>query len=353
MGMSNDGYEFEVLRIYDTLQRVVRNPDYERLCQDLIFDGDGFTQIDTILLSDDQETRRQEEALTTIRERYGVSQPIHPSVILESKYPPEFFSQIPILEKDPFFCRLVFHRATADSPSVQALFPGSEDNGAIISSPIHNGHYLTLDIDLLAPVKAIKSALKEYMDVYRECLPMGLQGGRDLTGCLKTVATEYIRVRIDLLGFEKTAMEIITQCHNPIKDRMRFDERTACYAVWDKRRRYETSYKEKLMSMDIRSRRDFIWKNVAASLGVDEDTARKRYARAYFLITGRKYGVDQWRDEKVKCLVEKAEKLSSRDQIKTWEAILRLEGMPEELSGDFAVRTDLDFLEGDPDPWES
>jgi len=39
--MSTDGYEFEALRIYDTLQRDVRNPDYERLCQDLIFDEGG------------------------------------------------------------------------------------------------------------------------------------------------------------------------------------------------------------------------------------------------------------------------------------------------------------------------
>lgn len=331
----NEGYEFEVLRNYDTLQRVVRNPDYGRLCENLTFDGDGFAEIDTVTFSNgtsdhvalpDRECEaalkalqerisQQEGCLENLRKTFGLIQPIQPSVILQHKHRPEFFSQIPIFEKDPFACMLVFQRSKEDTVSKKPpkpVFPGSEEDGGIVSSPIHDTHYLVTDIDLLAPAKAIKSAVKEYLEMYREYLPMTLKG-TDSPACeFLHAGMDHARFKVNMLSFDKDIFQEIEKYTTPPKNHMHFEKRNGCYAVWDRRREQEPFSK------------------ITLRLGLNEDQARKRFRRAFTLVTGKEYNESIWKELILDYLVKKAKSSSGQEQVEAYKELGKFEKVKQQ-----------------------
>lgn len=128
--LMKDGYDFEVLLNYDYLQRIARNRDYETLCEKITFDEDGFA---------DPPSFSSNEIFEQIRKDFGLTTVVQPSVILRNKYSQEFFSQIPLFERDPFATMLVFQRS-------------ENEKGEIISTPIHDAHYLIINIERLATV---------------------------------------------------------------------------------------------------------------------------------------------------------------------------------------------------------
>lgn len=221
-----NGYDYEVLLNYDYLQRIVRHPDYQKFCEDLIFDKEGFAITDLLLLISDESEKiklrdkerqelekkekegidKQRNLLDKIRNEFRVTEPIDPKKVRTEKYPPEFYSNIPFFEKNPFAVSLIFLRT------------GTDEKGRLISTPIHEGHFLLMDIDPLAIYKKqVKSGVKDYISTYKEMvegeytaiIPCELLRKNDI----------LITIKIDLLADEKDIFSEIRKYINPATDR--------------------------------------------------------------------------------------------------------------------------------------
>jgi len=282
--LKDAGYQFEVLRNYDLLQRIVRNPEYSRWCEKISFDNDGFAETDLFVCAIHQECIKE------IRKRFGLKQPIHPSVILQNKYSPEFFSQVPIFERDPFACMLEFHRS-------------KDQDEEIVSTPIHDEQYLLIKVDRLASAKAVESAVKEYCNLYREYLPMGLKNSVvPACDCLQ-IDRDQARLKINMLSFDRDIFQKLGTYLIPPKERIHFKARDGSYAIWDMRMEREPFSK------------------IALRFGVNEDQSRKRFRRAFDLITGQKYTKALWKELIRNHLTKRAASLEGEEQIKAFETL--------------------------------
>ena len=332
--MKVGGYEFEVLRNYDLLQRIVRNSDYERLCEEITFDKDGFAEIDPLSLANvendiekfaikqcdkvikirgvtwvkkeykerlkvrEEKINNEQGRLKQIRKKFGLTQPIHPSIILENKFSPEFFSQIPIFERDPFACMLEFHRT-------------ENQDGEILSTPIQDDQCFLIRIDRMAPAKAVKSAINEYLTLYREYLPMGLKdSAAPACECLH-IGNDQVRLKINMLSFNRDIFREIEKYLAPPTEWIHFKARSGCYSIWDKRKE-QASFSE-----------------IALKFRVKEDQARKRFRRAFELITGQEYNKSMRQELIRNHLVKKAVNSKGKEQINAFEELGKFEDIKQ------------------------
>lgn len=312
--MKKSGYNFEVYRNYDILQRIVRNPEYERLCQEMEFDEDGFS--DPLLFKDDQ-------VFEQIHNNFGLSSAIEPSVVIEKKYDPEFFSKIPIFEKDPFACMLKFHESSTQRIDIEEAH--------VISTPISNIHYLDITIDRLAPAKAVKSALKEYLSTYRGCLPMGLRACDKPVCEYLMIDDDRLELRLNMLSFEKDIFQEIERNLSSPSEHLHFEKRNGCYSIWDRRKEQES------------------FSNIALRFKLKHDQCRKRFTNAFKLITGYEYSKSQWKGFIRNHLIKKAQNAREPEQFKAFEELGRFEDVKQQEKLVSEIKTSKDVCKEDGD----
>lgn len=292
-----ESYEYEVLLNYDYLQRVVRNPQYIRLCEEIEFDDTGFAchpVFDDV--DDDVETFEK------IENEFGLLTVVDPSVVIEERYSPEMFSQLPVFNKPPFACRLLFNTI--------------KEKDQDVSNPIHDRHYLILSIDRLATIDIIKRSIEEYLEAYSKFMPGDLAGkeasvkeqsARDSCRFIKAVEENRITARINILAYKRDIFVELTKYITPQSGRIHLEKRDVYYKIWDKRK----------------DRKSF--SEIAAKFNLKKEQGRKQFRKAFELIIGREYDKSLWKELVLNHLIKKAKNSSGEEQIRAYKELGKFE----------------------------
>ena len=326
-----ESYKYEVLLKYDYLQRVVRDPRYIRLCEEIKFDDTGFACPPVF---DDVE------AYEKIKNEFGLLTVVDPSVVIEERYDPEDFSQLPIFNDAPFACCLLFDTTKGDEKD--------------ISNPIHDGHYLILSVDRLATIRIIRQSVKEYMKEYRTYMPGDLAGlkvkpkeaslekqaGPHACGFVKTTEEGRVTIKINLLASEKDIFDELKKYIPRTTGRIHLEKRNIYYKIWDRRKEWES------------------FSNIALRFSLKEDQARKSFRRAFTLIRREKYEDVIWQVVVWKHFEKMIEVTSGKAQEEYRKKFAKLKQVSQRkrlIKTTHVKRTSGDWVEGNvqTESWEN
>lgn len=280
--------------LYDRWQRVRRRPDYIEFCEDHTseFDDDGILETFASLSQDAEE----------IREKFGLEM-----IYLSSKeIPKNLILEWPVFKK-PLAVNFIWHPEKAG-----------------ISTPIWNDHYIRLEIDVLP-----ETTEGQILDEVREFV----NDAREVMKRQKLIDVQNLKKKGKLEEALKTEEELKKW---EVKDRAHLDKREDCYKVWDERKA------KKPFSI------------IAQEMGLNKETTKKRFYRAYELIMLEPYDREAFLKRIIgEELVRTIKTPNGRYNKKAWEKLLQHgETRQKHLLTKQEPRADVyginNTLEGDP-----